>query len=242
VVRSLVFCAVQAPLAILATGVLSLVACLVGPIWPGSVRALSVFWGRLLLRLFRVGVTSEGLANLPAGQAVYAANHSSSLDILVVLAHLPVDVKIIYKKSLSRVPLLGWSIVLGGHIPIDRSNPFRARRSLDSAAERIRGGTSVLVFPEGTRSRDGTVGHFKRGSFSLAIEAAAPVVPVSFVGVKALVPRGLFSMRPGSVRLRVHPAVSVAGRSAAAAQALAEEVRQVVAAGCERVTGDGGRT
>jgi len=234
VVRSLVFCAVQAPLAILATGVLSLVSCLVGSLWPGSARALSVFWGRLLLGLFRVGVTSEGRAGLPEGPAVFAANHSSALDILVVLAHLPVDVKIIYKKSLSLVPLLGWSIALGGHIPIDRSNPFRARRSLNAAAARIRSGTSVLVFPEGTRSRDGSVGHFKRGSFSLAIEAGAPVVPVSLVGVKALVPRGLFSMRPGSVRLRVHPAISVAGRSADAAQALAEEVRRVVAEGCER--------
>jgi 1-acyl-sn-glycerol-3-phosphate acyltransferase len=233
VVRSLVFCTVQAPLAILATAVLSLVACLVGLVWPEAARSLSVFWSRLLLGLFRVGVTSEGLSNLPAGPAVYAANHSSALDILVVLAHLPVDVKIVYKKSLSLVPLLGWSIAISGHIPIDRSNPFRARRSLDAAARRIRGGTSVLVFPEGTRSRDGSVGHFKRGSFGLAIAAGAPVVPVSIVGVKALVPRGLFSTRPGSVRLRVHPAMPVAGRPADSAQALAEEVRQVVEAGCK---------
>jgi 1-acyl-sn-glycerol-3-phosphate acyltransferase len=233
VIRSLVFCAVQAPLAILATGVLSAVTCLFGPVRQGAARAIAAFWGRLLLRLFRVRVTSEGLAQLPPGPAVYAANHSSMLDILVVLAHLPVDVKIIYKKSLSLVPLFGWSVALGGHIPIDRSNPFRARRSLGRAAERIRVGTSVLVFPEGTRSRDGSVGHFKRGSFSLAIEAGAPVVPVSIVGVKALVPRGLFSMRPGSVRLRVHPAIPVAGRSADGALALAEAVRQVVAEGCQ---------
>jgi 1-acyl-sn-glycerol-3-phosphate acyltransferase len=233
VVRSLVFFAVQAPLAILATLVLSAIASVAGLVSPGAARALSHFWGRLLLRLFRVGVTTEGLAHLPPGPAVYAANHSSSLDIFVLLAKLPVDVRIIHKKSLSLVPLIGWTIALGGHIPIDRSNPFRARRSLDAAAERIRAGESVLVFPEGTRSRDGAVGHFKRGSFSLAIQARAPVVPVSLVGVKALVPRGLLSMRPGSVRLRVHPAVPVAGMPTDAAQALAEQVRQVVAAGCE---------
>ena len=159
-----------------------------------------------------------------------------SLDILVVLAHLPVDVKIIHKKSLSRVPLLAGRSRLWVHIPIDRSNPFRARRSLEAAAARIRGGTSVLVFPEGTRSRDGSVGHFKRGSFALAIAAGAPVVPVSLVGVKALAPHGIFSTRPGSVRLVVHPAVPVAGKTKDDAQALAEQVRQVVAAGC----GEGG--
>jgi 1-acyl-sn-glycerol-3-phosphate acyltransferase len=90
------------------------------------------------------------------------------------------------------------------------------------------------VFPEGTRSPDGSVRHFKRGSFSLAIEAGVPVVPVSLVGVKALVPRGLWSLRPGRVLLRIHPAIPVSGRSASDAQALAEEVRLVVAAGCER--------
>ena len=236
-IRSLVFFAVQAPLAILATLILSAAACVIGLLSPAGARALSHFWGRLLLWLFRVAVTTEGLAHLPRGPAVYAANHSSSLDILVLLARLPVDVRIIHKKSLSLVPLIGWTIALGGHIPIDRSNPFRARRSLDAAAERIRAGQSVLVFPEGTRSRDGAVGHFKRGSFSLAIEAGAPVVPVSLVGVKALVPRGLLSMRPGTVLLRVHPATPVAGISADAAQALAEQVRQVVAAGCEEGRG-----
>jgi 1-acyl-sn-glycerol-3-phosphate acyltransferase len=237
VVRSLLFFAVQAPLAILATAVLSVVASLVGVVWRGAVRPLSVFWSRLLLRLLRVSVASEGVARMPAEPALYAANHSSALDILVVLAQLPVDVKIIYKKSLSLVPFFGWTVALGGHIPIDRSNPFRARRSLDAAAARMRDGTSVLVFPEGTRSRDGAVGHFKRGSFGLAIDARVPVVPVSLVGVKRLVPRGLFSLRPGSVRLQVHPSIATAGRPPDSAQALAEEVRAVVAAGCQEVIG-----
>jgi 1-acyl-sn-glycerol-3-phosphate acyltransferase len=233
VARSLFFFAVQAPLAILATVLLSALACLAGLVSPAAIHAVSLFWSRLLLRLFRVEVRSEGLEHVPGSPSVYAANHSSSLDILVLLASLPVAVKIIYKRSLSFVPLLGWSIAAAGHIAIDRSNPFRARRSLDRAAERIRGGASVLVFPEGTRSPDGSVGHFKRGSFSLAIEAGAPIVPVSLVGVKPLVPHGLFSLRPGSVRLRVHPAIPVAGMSTDAALGLAEQVRQVVASGCE---------
>jgi 1-acyl-sn-glycerol-3-phosphate acyltransferase len=236
--RSLVFCHVQAPLAVVATAVLTTLAFLAGLARPAAVVGLSRLWSRLLLRLFRVEVETRGLEMLPAGPAVYAANHGSSLDILAVLARLPVDVRIVYKKSLSLVPLLGWSIAVGGHIPIDRSNPFRARRSLDAAARRIRAGTSVLVFPEGTRSPDGVVRHFKRGSFSLAIEAGVPVVPVSLAGVKAVVPRGLVSLRPGRVLLRVHPAIPVAGRSAVDAQALAEQTRLVVAAGCEKGVGE----
>jgi 1-acyl-sn-glycerol-3-phosphate acyltransferase len=91
---------------------------------------------------------------------------------------------------------------------------------------------SVVVFPEGTRSPDGAVRRFKRGSFRLAHEAGVPVVPVSLAGVKAVVPRGLASVRPGLVRVVLHPVVPVAGRSAEEAEALAEEVRRIVAAGC----------
>jgi 1-acyl-sn-glycerol-3-phosphate acyltransferase len=197
-----------------------------------STRRIGGVWSRALLRLVRVEVTVEGVAHVPAGPAVYAANHASALDILVVFGYLPVDFRIVYKRSLSLVPLVGWAIWLGGHVPIDRSNPFRARRSLDAAARRIRGGTSVVVFPEGTRSPDGTVRRFKRGSFSLALEAAAPAVPVSLVGVKTVVPRGLASVRRGRVVVRIHAPIASTGRAPEEAEALAEEVRQIVAAGC----------
>jgi 1-acyl-sn-glycerol-3-phosphate acyltransferase len=197
-----------------------------------ATRAIGGAWSRLLLRLFRVEVVAERLENAPTGPAVYAANHASALDILVVFGHLPVDFRIVYKRSLSLVPLLGWAIWLGGHVPIDRSHPFRARRSLDRAARRIRGGTSVVVFPEGTRSPDATVRRFRRGSFALAIEAGVPVVPVSLVGVKDVVPHGLPSLRPGRVRVALHPPLQTAGRFAADAEALAEEVRTIVARSC----------
>jgi 1-acyl-sn-glycerol-3-phosphate acyltransferase len=139
-----------------------------------------------------------------------------------------VDFRIIHKRSLYLIPILGWALYLGGHIGIDRANAFRARRSLGAAAERIRGGTSVAVFPEGTRSPDARVRPFKRGSFVLAAEAGVPVVPVSLLGVKAVVPQGIRTLRPGTVHLRVHPAIPQAGRDA---EALAEEVRRIVGGG-----------
>lgn len=239
--RSLAFLFVQAPLAILLTLAYASAACAAGLI-DRSGRAthrLARRWSRLLLALLRVGVSVRGGENVVCGPAVYAANHASTLDIFVVFGHLPVEFRIIHKRSISFLPFVGWAIAAGGHVAIDRSHPFRARRSLDAAARRIRGGTSVVVFPEGTRSADGSVGRFKRGSFRLAIEAGVPVVPVSLAGVKALVPTGLASLRPGEVQVVLHRPVSVAGRSVEEAETLAEETRQIVVAGCRQEGKDG---
>jgi 1-acyl-sn-glycerol-3-phosphate acyltransferase len=226
---------VLAPLAALLTVLLSSLAVLAAIVERSgrATRDIGGVWSRALLRLAGVAVSVSGLEHVPAGPAVYAANHASALDILVVFGHLPVDFRIVYKRSLSFLPLIGWSIWLGGHLPIDRRNAFRARRSLEQAARRIRGGTSVVVFPEGTRSPDGQVHRFKRGSFSLAIDAGVPVVPVSLGGVKAVVPKGLASVRPGRVRVFLGAPVPVVGRQPEDAEALAEEVRRIVVAGCE---------
>jgi 1-acyl-sn-glycerol-3-phosphate acyltransferase len=236
VVRLLLLVLVQMPLAALVTAVLTTTALVIGPAdREGRLcRGLSRSWARVLLALARVQVTVEGAGHAPARAAVYAANHGSALDILVVFAHLPVDFRIVHKRSLYRVPFLGWGLWLSRHIGIDRRNPFRARRSLDEAARRIREGTNVFVFPEGTRTPGREVGRFKRGSFSLALEAGAPVVPVSLVGIRDVVPQTLFSLRPGRVRLLLHDTVSVEGRALDEADALAEEVRSIVVAGCAR--------
>jgi 1-acyl-sn-glycerol-3-phosphate acyltransferase len=210
---------------------MGLLAVLCGLLGRGSpARRVAGWWGRSLLWAWGVEVTVCGQA--PAGPAVYAANHASALDIPLVFAHLPVDFRVLHKRSLQALPIVGQYLWLGGHIAIDRANPFRARRSLARAASRIRGGTSVLVFPEGTRNRDATgVQAFKRGSFVLALEAGVPVVPVSLRGVKALVPRGLLRLRPGLVQLTLHEPVATAGLPLEEAGALAERVRAVVVAG-----------
>jgi 1-acyl-sn-glycerol-3-phosphate acyltransferase len=233
--RALALFLVQAPVALALTAVYASAACVAALVDRSgrTTRRIGGAWSRLLLRLLRVRVVVSGLEHVPAGPAVYAANHASALDIFVVFGHLPVDFRIVYKKSLSLVPLVGWAIFIGGHIPIDRRNSVRARRSIARAARRIRAGTSVVMFPEGTRSPDGSVHRFKRGSFALAIDTGVPVVPVSLVGVKAVVPRGLTSVRPGTVGVALHPPVPTAGRAPGEAEALAEEVRQIVARGCE---------
>lgn len=195
-------------------------------------RRITTAWARALLRVVGVKVVVEG-APLPAGPAVYAANHGSVLDIPVLFGHLPVDFRIVHKRSLLFVPVVGLYLFAAGHIAIDRTNAFRARRSLARAAEKIRGGATVVVFPEGTRSVRGEVAAFKRGTFLMAIRAGAPVVPLSLAGVKAVMPEGLRGLRPGTVHVIVHPPLATAGREEAEAGALAEEVRRIVAEGCE---------
>jgi 1-acyl-sn-glycerol-3-phosphate acyltransferase len=199
---------------------------------PRSARRLTAIWARLVLRSLGVEVTVCGAERCPAGAAVYAANHTSALDIPILFGFLPVDFRIIHKRSLYLVPVLGQYLFVSGHIGIHRGSAFRARKALERAAARVRAGTSVVVFPEGTRSPEGAVGDFKRSSFLPALEAGVPVVPLSLVGVKC-VARGGLRVHAGSVQLVVHAAIPTAGRDVEEAGALAEEVRRVVRTGCE---------
>jgi 1-acyl-sn-glycerol-3-phosphate acyltransferase len=187
-------------------------------------------WGRVVLQAWGVRVVVRGDA--PRGPVIYAVNHGSVLDIPVLFAHLPGSFRIVHKRSLYLIPLIGLYLYCGGHIAIDRSKAFRARKSLERAAQRIAGGASVAVFPEGTRSTDGSVRPFKKGSFVLAIEAGVPVIPVSLVGVKRVAPQGLLGLRPGELAMTLHPPIPTAGRCVEEAGALAEQVRAIVARGC----------
>jgi 1-acyl-sn-glycerol-3-phosphate acyltransferase len=186
------------------------------------------------MRLWGVTVEVSGAENVPAGPAVFAANHTSALDIPLLFGYLPAEFRIIHKRSLYYIPVVGAYLYFGGHIGIDRARAFGARRSLAQAAERIRRGTSVAVFPEGTRSPDESVRPFKKGSFMLALEAGVPVVPVSLSGVKQVTPRGLMRLRAGTVRLAVHRAIETAGRSTDQAESLAEQAHAIVSVGCAR--------
>lgn len=198
--------------------------------WPfrrdGAVGFLmSRLWARAILFAAGVRVSSEVLAPLPDGPAVFVANHVSALDIPILFVGLPRSFRIIYKRSLFYVPLMGLFLAASRHVAIDRSRAFKAKRSLEAAARRIRSGTSVAIFPEGTRSGDLKVAAFKRGSFKLAVDAQVPVVPVSLVGMQHIISRGRITS--GEVRMRVHQAIP-ARVGTEAAESLAKEAEAVI--------------
>ena len=160
-------------------------------------------WSPLCLWVTGCRRALERLPTLPEGPLIFASNHESALDIWVLLENLPRTVRFIAKQELFRIPVFGWYMRLGGHISVDRKNHVQAVQSLHTAAGLVRAGTSLIVFPEGTRSRDRRVQPFKKGPFALAMEARVPIVPVAVSGSAAVTPSGLVAVRPGVIRMAV---------------------------------------
>lgn len=162
-------------------------------------------WARLSLLLAGARVTLRGTEHLPAGPVIFMSNHQSNFDILSLLASLPRQIYWIAKKELFDIPVFGTSMKRGGYIPLDRSDGRRALKSMDSAAAIIRAGKSVVMFPEGTRSRDLRLLPFKRGGFMLALRAGVPVVPVTINGSGRVNPAGCAVIRSGTITITLHP-------------------------------------
>jgi 1-acyl-sn-glycerol-3-phosphate acyltransferase len=188
-------------------------------------------WAWLILKTCGIQVLVDGLEHIDKGRIyVFASNHQSLFDIPILFAHLPISFRILFKRSLLRIPFLGWHLWLCGHIPVERENPLRARQSLERAAAHIRAKSSIVVFPEGTRSRDGAIGRFKNGSFLLAIRAGVPVVPVTISESWRVMKRGEFTVHPGRVRVHVDRPIPVDAykEPSAAAAEVSQRVRGVV--------------
>ena len=147
------------------------------------------------------------VAPLPDGPAIFAANHESTIDIWALVATIPRGVRFVAKAELFRIPIFGWYMALGGHVPIERKDRARAIASLELAARKIRSGTSIIVYPEGTRSHDGRVHAFKKGPFALAEKAGVPVVPVAVVGAGKVTPKNLLHVHPGTITVVLGEAV-----------------------------------
>jgi 1-acyl-sn-glycerol-3-phosphate acyltransferase len=187
------------------------------------------FWAWLILKICKVRVEVQGRENLTPGRTyVLASNHQSLFDTPIVFAYLPLSFRVLYKKSLNRIPFLGWHLFLSGHIGVERENPAKASASLDHAAERIRTGTSVVVFPEGTRSYDGVMRAFRKGSFRLALKAETPIVPLTISGSHLVMKRGRVTVYPGRVRLTIGAPIGIDGLAESDAGSLSERVRDVV--------------
>lgn len=159
-------------------------------------------WTNIVLFIYGVKVNVYGAENVDAAKGnIYISNHSSYLDIFIQLAKLPDNVRMIYKREINKIPVLGWAMLAAGFVPLDRGNIRSAMKSLDKAAEKIKKGLSVVIYPEGTRTTDGTVGEFKRGMFFLADKAETDIIPVSLTNTFGLMPTGSARVKPGVVNM-----------------------------------------
>jgi len=165
-----------------------------------AVGFIARMWSRCLLAAAGTRVDVEYAAGLDGGAGrVLISNHKSYFDIPVLFATTPVPLRFAAKRSLFKIPIFGWSLKLGGFIPVDREDRSRARDVFAAAARRVAGGTSVVFFPEGTRSPPGVLLPFQRGGFLVALKAGAPVVPVGISGAERVLPRRRWRVTPGTV-------------------------------------------
>ncbi|HET8733605.1 MAG TPA: lysophospholipid acyltransferase family protein [Anaeromyxobacteraceae bacterium] len=183
-------------------------------------------WAGRLLQVTNLPVETRGLERVPPAACVYAVNHASFVDVWVLVAKLPGSVRFVAKRELYFVPIFGWALRATGQIALDRRDREAAARSYRAAAEAVRGGRSVIVFVEGTRTRSGRLGEFKKGAFVLAIEAGAPVVPVYLRGTRAAMPRGSLWLRRRPVTLVAGEPVPTAGLTYDDRDALRARVRE----------------
>jgi len=165
-------------------------------------------WAKILLWVAGVKVKVIGLENISRNENyVYVANHVSGFDIPVVMASLPGQLRIVFKKELTKIPVFGWQLRIGPYILIDRENPAKAMESLEKAKKKIEKGVSVLLFAEGTRSLDGNIQSFKRGAFTLATRSGKKIIPLTIKGTFEILPKKKFRIKPGEVKLFIDPPI-----------------------------------
>ncbi len=189
---------------VLGSLIFGLLAILVSWIPPRGIWVFAVarLWSTSLLAAGCLRVEVECPPEIdPHGNYIFLANHQSLFDIPVLLSTVPGQVRMMAKRSLFRVPVFGWALAAGGFIPIDRGDRSSARQSFASAISRLRAGTSILLFPEGTRSLTGTLLPFQRGGFLLALKSGLPIVPVGIRGTRDIQRKGTWTIRPGTVRV-----------------------------------------
>ena len=189
-------------------------------------------WAWLILKTTGVRIHVSGLEHLdPRCSYVVAANHQSIYDIPIVFTTLPLQLRIVAKESLGRIPFLGWHLQRTGHLLVDRKNPGAG--ILKRMATLVAAAHSVIVFPEGTRSVDGSVGRFKGGIFLLAIDSTLPVLPISIARSRFVMTKGRLMVRPEAVDVTIHPPMATTGITREQARSFAEQVREVIRRGAD---------
>ena len=200
---------------------------------------VAVPWAKVVLRVCGIKVRAGGQENVDAGvPRIYVTNHQSYFDIFALLANIHVDFKFIVKQELMRIPLFGFAMRKAGYIGIERGNLRKAIKSMNKAAERIKGGVSILIFPEGTRSTDGRIQRFKKGGFHLACRSGCDIVPVTILNSNRIVPKGSLKIDKGSINMKIGKPISVKGYNKKNVSQLIERVRYTMLCQMEETSPD----
>jgi 1-acyl-sn-glycerol-3-phosphate acyltransferase len=206
-----------------------------------SVHLVARFWARTILWMSFIPVEVRGKENLdPHRSCIYMSNHQSNYDIPVLLSWLPVQFRWLAKAELFNIPIFGRGMRGAGYISIDRSNRKSAFQSLARAAESIRAGTSVLIFPEGTRSSNGGLQPFKKGGFVLAVDAAVLIVPIIIHGTFAIMPKKGWAIRRRPVVVEILPPIDASQYTRKNKDDLMDHLSQVMSARMPTQTQGGG--
>lgn len=186
-------------------------------------------WARALLWTCGISVETCGTDNIPSdGSFIIMSTHKSHFDIPVLISEVPRQFRIVAKKVLFKIPIFGWAMRAAGYVSVDRSDRTQAFASLDAAAERVRAGMPLLIFPEGTRSPDGSLGPFKKGGFVLATKAKTLLVPVVVDGTYEILPKTTWRTIPGRVRVTFGTPIDAGAYSIDDKEKLMEDVRRAM--------------
>ena len=186
-------------------------------------------WGKVALLANRVKVKIEGMENLKGkGPYIFMSNHQGSYDIFALLSHLPYQFKWLAKKELFSIPFFGWVMAAAGYISIDREGTRKTVEAMNVAAQKIRGGMSVVIFPEGSRSPDGSIQPFKKGGFTLAIKSKVPIIPIAISGSRDIMPKDKLTAASGEIRIRMDHPIKTENFSLKGRESLMKGVREVI--------------
>ncbi|MCU0848997.1 MAG: 1-acyl-sn-glycerol-3-phosphate acyltransferase [Spirochaetes bacterium] len=184
-------------------------------------------WSRTSLWVSGVNLLTEGLENIDDRKVqIFASNHNSHFDIFVLSAVIPVRFGWVAKKELFKIPFMGWHMKLQRYIAIDRSNKELARKSMDEAADKIREGNRITIFPEGTRSKDGNLQPFKKGLFYLCLKTGVPIVPIYIDGTGRVLRSHSLRIKPGTVKIRIGKEMKTSGYTEDRIEDMMNELRK----------------
>ncbi len=198
------------PLSIVITAVTAVTTIAITPFSKGAKWGYypAIVWARVMCAIAFVRVRIVGRELYDTKQSyIFVANHQSAYDIFPIYGYIGSRFVWIMKQELQKIPLVGKACEAVGHIFIDRSSAIKSRRSMEAAERKLRNGLSVVLFPEGSRSRNGALGRFKRGAFSIAADLHLPVVPITINGAYSVLPAGSCLIKPGRIELIFHPPI-----------------------------------